>query len=390
MILCHFSDLHLMHQRPYFGKHVEALYAGVTKAHEAKAELIVFVGDLSGFDAPHRMHTSERLALAALIQYAAEKSRVIVVCGNHDNPNELNIFDKLIAHHPIWVYNLPDNFALARAGNLSRPSYEIDILPWVARHTVIEELGQIPIELENIQASNSLIQRAQYRKEQTIQEWHKNKKYPRILLAHFPVAGGLVGDFEIKTSTDIMLHPEQFEGWDYVALGHYHERQQVAENAWYCGSPVPLSHAETTPKGFNLVEIGGEKVIVDFQEITSWKMQTIHLDWKDNTLLNYEETINQDFSNTYVKVKIRSFGVLGGWPTKEITDDLRKRGALSSDIERDSVIYQSKGKIEVLSRSKESLVEKTKRIMKEKMTLADESITRISAKIENLRTKLAS
>jgi exonuclease SbcD len=37
------------------------------------------------------------------------------------------------------------------------------------------------------------------------------------------------------------------EGFDYVALGHLHRPQQVAENMRYSGSPLPLSFSEVGP-----------------------------------------------------------------------------------------------------------------------------------------------
>ena len=48
-----------------------------------------------------------------------------------------------------------------------------------------------------------------------------------------------------------------FDGFSYVALGHLHGRQTLAEHMRYCGSPLPYSFSEKDhQKGTWLVEIG--------------------------------------------------------------------------------------------------------------------------------------
>jgi hypothetical protein len=76
-----------------------------------------------------------------------------------------------------------------------------------------------------------------------------------------------------------MLAPEK---WDYIALGHYHTAQSVAENAWYSGSleylpPNPWGQLQDEAaqggggrgrrgKGYLLVELPGARVT--FRPIT--------------------------------------------------------------------------------------------------------------------------
>jgi len=43
---------------------------------------------------------------------------------------------------------------------------------------------------------------------------------------------------------------------DYIALGHFHDREQITDNAWYSGSLERLSFAEAgQEKGYNLVDL---------------------------------------------------------------------------------------------------------------------------------------
>jgi len=60
---------------------------------------------------------------------------------------------------------------------------------------------------------------------------------PAILVAHLKIAGAWMN--AVKRAGDygeIALRPEDFAGWDYVALGDFHRCQSVATNAWYSGS----------------------------------------------------------------------------------------------------------------------------------------------------------
>ena len=65
-----------------------------------------------------------------------------------------------------------------------------------------------------------------------------------ILLAHGTMQGG-----EDKS---IPLHRGALEaaGFDYVALGHIHNRYEISENIVYAGSLEPLDRGETGQKGF--------------------------------------------------------------------------------------------------------------------------------------------
>ncbi|MDO8357215.1 MAG: exonuclease subunit SbcD [Nitrospirota bacterium] len=79
---------------------------------------------------------------------------------------------------------------------------------------------------------------------------------PNILLAHGSVDNAKVGDQPRSLSHDILIPLQECTGFDYVGLGHIHQPQQVAPNAWYSGSLMRQTFGEEhEPKGFNVVEI---------------------------------------------------------------------------------------------------------------------------------------
>ena len=79
-----------------------------------------------------------------------------------------------------------------------------------------------------------------------------------VVMAHAFVNGGATSDSErdITVGGVAMVHPRVFDGVDYVALGHLHGQQQLAETIRYSGSPVAMSFSEARhTKGSWLVDI---------------------------------------------------------------------------------------------------------------------------------------
>ena len=99
----------------------------------------------------------------------------------------------------------------------------------------------------------NLLQATQYREEYDRIEPLRNGR--NVLVTH-----GLattLRDYRLNTVMEheidaTMLSPE----FDYIALGHFHARRQVADNAWYCGSQEYCSYGEIRDgKGGLLVDL---------------------------------------------------------------------------------------------------------------------------------------
>ena len=106
---------------------------------------------------------------------------------------------------------------------------------------------------------------------------------PLIGLAHLNIAGSKVGGGEVLIGQEIELSPADLDeiGCDYWALGHIHAPQQIAERAWYAGTPQPHSFGDSNVNGFNLVEIEGpgKPPRVTFVETPAVKLVTDHVLW---------------------------------------------------------------------------------------------------------------
>jgi len=79
-----------------------------------------------------------------------------------------------------------------------------------------------------------------------------------VVMAHGFVTGGATSDSErdISVGGVSAVHPEVFDGADYVALGHLHGPQRISETVRYSGSPIALSFSEAGHhKGCVLVDV---------------------------------------------------------------------------------------------------------------------------------------
>jgi DNA repair protein SbcD/Mre11 len=80
-----------------------------------------------------------------------------------------------------------------------------------------------------------------------------------VVMAHAWVAGGAGSDSERDISVGGVgqVPVSLFDGFSYVALGHLHGQQTLAEHMRYSGSPLPYSFSEAShKKGSWLVEVG--------------------------------------------------------------------------------------------------------------------------------------
>ncbi len=166
--------------------------------------------------------------------------------------------------------------------------------------------------------------------------------------------------------------------FDYVALGHLHQRQKVSENAYYSGSIYPYSFSEVNSKKgsyfyntetkevkfitFNLKRT--LKIITGYYHdiISEYKDQKIE-DYvqvilkDDDVIYNLMENLKQVFVNIMLVTKIE---------TKQEINDLDKSEIkLKSDVELFSDFYQQIKTKEINQEEQEIIVELLEKINKE-------------------------
>lgn len=244
---------------------------------DEKVDLVLLAGDV--FQTVNPSAAAEDLYYDALDRLAKSGTRgVVVIAGNHDNPERLCAAAPLAERMGITLIGLPQEELKpwsAGHGRVQRiaagPSWcEIAVpgcdysaviaaLPYPSegrlRHLVAPSLDEADLQ----QSYNELIKQAfgglaaSYRQDTV-----------NLAMSHFYVRGGLESGPESENYIQQVggvyaVDPASLPlGAQYVAMGHLHRPQTVAGNAArrYAGSPLQYGFAETgQAKSVTLIEV---------------------------------------------------------------------------------------------------------------------------------------
>ncbi|MEO8192801.1 MAG: DNA repair exonuclease [Gemmatimonadales bacterium] len=211
MKLVHLSDLHLgfrQYQRQtQFGLNqreadvANAFRKAIDRIIEVKPDLIVVGGDVF-----HAVRPTNPAILHAFAQFsrlveALPDAVIVMIAGNHDTPrtSETGWILRLFATLGITIVEDAAKSIRFRDGELSVLAVPSSVHP-----------------LPELKPDTS----ARY----------------NVLLLHRQVEG-IINRFGARERPEISLRLSDIRpGWDYVALGHYHVYEKVADNAWYSGA----------------------------------------------------------------------------------------------------------------------------------------------------------
>lgn len=221
----------------------------LSDAEEAQAGAIVLSGDL--YD--RSMPSAEAVALLDwLFTEAADRGfEVIAIPGNHDSPERVAYGSALLERQGISV---PPVFE----GELASVCLEDDygevrfwLLPFLRPSGVRPHFPEAEIGSSYTEALRSVLEAAEV-----------DPKARNVLVAHqFVIAGGVEparSDSELSIGGVEGVDAALFEDFDYVALGHLHQPQQVGRpTVRYAGSLLKYSFSEARgQKSAVLVEMG--------------------------------------------------------------------------------------------------------------------------------------
>lgn len=274
--LLHLADLHPNNSATFAGRLVIDHQTGQNQAltdldrslefvfktatePETRCDLAVVSGDL--FDTP-RPHANEVRVISSFLAALAEEMSVVVEPGNHDlsqNPLDASALECLRGL-PIQILDRPDSRLLTIKGQ----AIQIFGLPYPSKARLLAHEAHQDKTPEEVTAliNHGL---AAILRSFTLQIYHG---VPAVLLAHGSVSNAKVGDQPRSLAHDILIPLDECAAFDYVALGHIHQAQKVAPNAWYSGSIARNSFGEEHEiKGVNVVEIEhGQPAAVHFIE----------------------------------------------------------------------------------------------------------------------------
>lgn len=317
----HFADLHLgveTHGRvdPATGQNsrivdfLHGLDQIVAAAQVQKCDLVIFAGD--AFKNPRPSPTVFR-QFSERIKTLSERHTVLLLVGNHDAPksphlaSSLDVFQALDIPNVI-VGNTPGSQVLSAASG----DYFLSWMPFPFRERLMAKAEYADATIEEIDEIHRV----------KVHEILKHKareaaakSMPSILAGHFGVVGADPGASTAYFGHDVLIEAEALaEGWDYVALGHYHGFQQLHDYppVIYSGSPDRISfNEEHEVKGYVLADVGytpDEKTVTEFVELDTRPFVTLEQDLRhrsDATASLVEYLDDAVLEGAIVRIKVQ-------------------------------------------------------------------------------------
>lgn len=290
--IVHFADLHIGMENygrldPETGLNrrvvdfLERLDTVIAYAIEHEADLVLFAGDAFRTRSPNPTHQREFAQRVHRLSQAAIPTVLLV--GNHDVPvmeqraSSIEIFDTLNVPH-VTVAARPNLLRL----ETRRGPIQIVTMPYPVRQRLLtreqfRQLSQEALDRAVSEAVVDIIQKFAAQLDATI---------PAILMGHFSVDSAHWGserNIMVGRDVSVPLSALVDAAWDYVALGHIHQHQNLNPDGVppviYPGSLERVDFGEEKqPKGFCWVEVLRGATTWRYIDVPARPFVTIHVD----------------------------------------------------------------------------------------------------------------
>lgn len=319
----------------------------VKMARENRAEVVILAGDV--YDSVNPPARAEKLFYDTLKQLSPEGERLIVViAGNHDNPERLVAAGPLAMEHGIVMAGLPG--AVVPAGAYGKHRITQSGPGWFQAEVALQDGGTEKLVMLMVPyPSEKRLAEVVYREKDEEQahaaaygerlnrlfrelELHYGEDTVNLMCAHLFAMGSATSGSERVLSLggsyliDGRLLPKQA---DYIALGHVHKSQTVPgteKRARYAGAPIHYHKNEAAfPNVCILAEINaGEKFcrikelpVPVYKPIRIWSCKSI-----EEAVAKCRENSGE---NSYVYLEIETERYIR-------EDEMKEMKALKKDI----------------------------------------------------------
>jgi DNA repair protein SbcD/Mre11 len=249
MRILHTADWHVgrtIRGRSRADEHEAVLAEIVRVAEQERVDLVLVAGDQ--FDTPAPAPEAERIVYRALLDLVETGAQVVLVAGNHDNPNRLAAVRPLLETSRVRVgarLARPDDGGVVDVETAAGEVARVALLPFVSRRGIVRAedlMGKEAFEHEQSYTA---------RLGQVVEALCGGFRPDAVnlLVGHLMTVGARAGGGEraahtvMEYAVPATVFPASVH---YVALGHLHRPQQVPAPcpAWYAGSPLQLDFGE--------------------------------------------------------------------------------------------------------------------------------------------------
>lgn len=233
MKILHTSDWHLGRlngNQPIFNDQKYFINQICEIIKDEKIDIVVIAGDIYDRSIP----SADAITL---YDYAMDRivgelnTKAILVAGNHDGATRFETNKKLLKSANLFVCGkLSKEFECVECDDV-----QIFSLPWFTTDKVKS------IYPESADEINSLTDAYSFVCNKIKEQFDPTKKH--ILISHSYIVGAetSTSDRSAEVGTATAVNAGVFNGFDYVALGHIHKPQKIAQTIRYSGSPMPYA-----------------------------------------------------------------------------------------------------------------------------------------------------
>lgn len=243
MKFLHTSDWHIgrtFHGQDLLGDQERVLGSIADLVSEHQVDAVLIAGDL--YDRAVPSTDAVQCATRILRRIGDAGAVIIASSGNHDSAPRLGAFADFLAagglHIRSEIARVADPIVLKASGEDGA-----DVLVYAIPYLEPDVARQV-FDLPDARSHQRVIGEAMRRIRADLATRPAGSR--SVVLAHAFVVGGVAGDSErsIAVGGVESVTADVFDGIDYVALGHLHGSQVIAEHLRYSGSPMPYSFTE--------------------------------------------------------------------------------------------------------------------------------------------------
>ncbi|NBE94070.1 exonuclease SbcCD subunit D [Nonomuraea sp. KC401] len=261
MKILHTADWHVgkvLKGRPRVDEHRAVLRELVAAAREHDVDAVIVAGDL--FDTSAPTPEAQALVLNVLMALRGDGRDVVVLAGNHDNPQLLEVYRPVLGKlglHVIGSFRRPDAGGTLAFTARSGEPVRLAVLPFLS-HRYVVRAAEV---LAGTAAEHNRDYAARIAELIGALTAGFHGDTVNLVTTHGTLPGGAFGGGERQAQSifSYYFEPTAFPpSTQYAALGHLHRRQQIPGPCpiWYSGSPLAVDFGEegNTP-GALLVEV---------------------------------------------------------------------------------------------------------------------------------------
>ncbi|WP_455539492.1 metallophosphoesterase family protein [Terrisporobacter sp.] len=323
-------------------------------------DMVIIAGDV--YDTSNPPAGAETLFYKTISRLADDGNRcVLIIAGNHDNPERLSAVSPLAKEQGIIILGYPlsmateekyKGFEITEAGrgymkiNINGEKATIITLPYPSEKRLNDAIRNVDDENELQKTYSNKIGDIFRKLEENFEDDSIN-----IAVSHLFVSGGDPSDSErqIQLGGSLVVDKHDLpQNSQYTALGHLHKPQKASErlNVYYSGSPLQYSVKERIyAKGAYIVDIhANEKPKIEQIYFNNYKpIEVFKCDGIEEALKVCEE--NKD-RNIWSYFEIKTNEVISQENIKKMKEYLKDiieiKPIITSDYEEENIDLKEK------------------------------------------------